>query len=205
MDHTTTVTARIAILHPAGLVARGLATVIEEAGWQPELNPADITDWLQSQPPDLVVAVVDDPVLADIARSMPEVPVVAIVEDLPGEYMRAFASGAAGALADNAAPERIVAVIDCALDGHARIPSAVARHLATNAAVATPAGIWLDDAERVILTALAHGDRVTVIADKIGYSERHTHKIMNKLYQRIGASGRNEAIAIASRWGITGQ
>lgn len=57
-------------------------------------------------------------------------------------------------------------------------------------------------AERAWLRELAQGSTVTALARTAGYSEREMYRLLAKLYTRLAATGRTEALLAAERWGL---
>jgi DNA-binding CsgD family transcriptional regulator len=56
--------------------------------------------------------------------------------------------------------------------------------------------------ERTALQLLANGKAARDIADRWGVSEPEALSQLQRLYERLGAAGRSEAIAVASRRGL---
>lgn len=56
--------------------------------------------------------------------------------------------------------------------------------------------------ERTALQLLANGKATRDIADRWGVSEPEAVSHLQRLYERLGAAGRSEAIAVASRRGL---
>jgi DNA-binding NarL/FixJ family response regulator len=52
------------------------------------------------------------------------------------------------------------------------------------------------------LQALASGETVAELSLRLGYSEREMYRRLRRLYSRIGATGRTDALLRASRWGL---
>jgi len=119
----------------------------------------------------------------------------------PGDYQMALRFGAAGAVAQDAAVQEIIDVIDAALRGAVLLPLEVARALA-DGSVPIPETIELDDQVADWLRALSQGVPISTIARTAGYSERQMYRQMQQLYRRIGARNRGEAISMAAKWGI---
>jgi len=56
--------------------------------------------------------------------------------------------------------------------------------------------------ERAVLQLLADGYSVLEIADRLALSESAVESLLPKLYERMGAAGRAEAVAVALRRGL---
>jgi DNA-binding CsgD family transcriptional regulator len=52
------------------------------------------------------------------------------------------------------------------------------------------------------LRSLAAGETVTELSLSLGYSERELYRRLRRLYTRMGASGRTDALLRAVRWGL---
>jgi DNA-binding NarL/FixJ family response regulator len=194
----------IVVVHNSEIYAHGLATALHHHGYGTVVNPSNLLGLIDQQAPDVLVCHVDEPVVPEILRRQPQVVVVAVIDkDEAAEYQRGFAIGAAGILTATATTDHAIRTVEAAAKGYAYLPHPIARHLAVTSATPTPAGTGLTDTETDILDALTHGATISAIANKIGYSERQTHKILKRLYQRLGVANRAEAITLAARWNIT--
>jgi len=56
--------------------------------------------------------------------------------------------------------------------------------------------------ERAVLQLLADGNAIIEIADRLGLTLEAVESLLPKLYERMGAAGRGEAIADALRRGL---
>jgi len=56
--------------------------------------------------------------------------------------------------------------------------------------------------ERLVLQLLAQGTPMNGIAAQLGVTSRDVERQLIKLFEQLGASGRTEAIAVASRRGL---
>lgn len=60
----------------------------------------------------------------------------------------------------------------------------------------------IDDVDAQLLRRLVQGRTVAEIADELGYTRRHVHRLLARLYAHIRAPNRIEATAFAIRSGI---
>ena len=80
------------------------------------------------------------------------------------------------------------------------VPDHVAAAVAeTHTVISAPA---LGQDERCWLRWLAGGKTVASLAVAACYSEREMYRLLRKLYTRLGASGRTEALLAAQRYGL---
>ena len=125
--------------------------------------------------------------------------VVAVLPDgSPASHREAFRLGASAAVAENESVEEIVEVVLAASEGRARLPSKIARILATSSVASTP----VSTQERGWLRSLAHGATVAELAEESCYSERELYRRLGRLYRRLGAETRAEALVRAAKAGI---
>ena len=61
---------------------------------------------------------------------------------------------------------------------------------------------WITGDEAEWLRALADGATVAALAERIGYSERETFRMLGELYAKVGVRNRTEAIIWATRHGV---
>lgn len=130
-----------------------------------------------------------------LARRHPPVPVVVAVD--PADARRralAHRAGAAAAIARDASPAATVALLLAVASG------AVVLH--DRAPGPGPDAIDLTDSERLLLAAVARGDDNQTIGRTLYASERTVKRRLSALYQRLGVSGRVEAVAVAARAGL---
>jgi DNA-binding CsgD family transcriptional regulator len=60
----------------------------------------------------------------------------------------------------------------------------------------------LDVEEVTWLRSLAAGETVAELSLRLGYSERELYRRLRRLYSKMGASGRTDALLRAVRWGL---
>jgi DNA-binding NarL/FixJ family response regulator len=154
----------------------------------------------------VVVAVPDAGSLEDVrafGEEHPDVPVVAVVDDLSvATFAGAVRAGAIAAIDDDEPVEAFVVVLESAFQGRAAVPESVMRAMAARIPGAPHPSAWITDEEADWLRCLAAGETVADIADRVGYSEREMFRTLRETYTKLGARNRTEAIIWASRHGL---
>ena len=113
------------------------------------------------------------------------------------EIHRALAAGARGYLLKSMPPKELVAVVRQVHAGKKRIPAEVAASLADHVSDEP-----LTDRERDVLRHVAGGNRNRDIAELLFIAEDTVKVHMKHIMDKLGASDRTEAVAIAVRRGI---
>jgi DNA-binding NarL/FixJ family response regulator len=113
------------------------------------------------------------------------------------EIQRALAAGAYGYMLKNMPPKDIVETIRQVHRGKKRIPPEVAAHLAEHFSDET-----LTERELDVLRHIAGGNRNRDIAELLFISEETVKVHMRHIMEKLGASDRTQAVAIAVRRGI---
>jgi DNA-binding NarL/FixJ family response regulator len=119
-----------------------------------------------------------------------------------GSYAHALRHGAAGSVAWDEDPERIVAVVGASLDGMMIVPVATVGAMAAWGPDPHGEGPVIDQVEVEWLLELAKGGTVVRLAETYGYSERAMFRKLADLYARLGVTGRAEAVVAAHRLGL---
>lgn len=107
---------------------------------------------------------------------------------------RALAYGACGAQMKGGPPEGLIAAIRTVRDGGEAVHPEIARMVAE-----TPKPIELTDRQKEILSAVSRGFTTEDIARCLGISQSAVKQHMAHICERLGASNRSEAAAIAIR------
>jgi DNA-binding NarL/FixJ family response regulator len=113
------------------------------------------------------------------------------------EIQRALKAGARGYVLKNTPPKDLVEAIRQVHAGKKRIPPDVAAHLAEHLSDEA-----LTDREIDVLSHVAHGNRNRDIAERLFISEETVKVHMKHIMEKLGASDRTQAVAIAIRRGI---
>ena len=113
------------------------------------------------------------------------------------EIQRALEAGARGYMLKSMPPRDLVAVIRQVHAGKKRIPSEIAAHLAEHLGEED-----LTPREIDVLRHVAGGNRNWEIAEKLFISEETVKVHIKHIMEKLGASDRTQAVAIALRRGI---
>jgi DNA-binding NarL/FixJ family response regulator len=113
------------------------------------------------------------------------------------EIQRALAAGARGYVLKSMPPNELTDVIRQVHAGKKRIPPQVAAQLAEHLADEP-----LTERERDVLQHIAGGNRNRDIGEKLFISEETVKVHVKHIMEKLGASDRTEAVAIAVRRGI---
>jgi DNA-binding NarL/FixJ family response regulator len=136
--------------------------------------------------------------LAAIRAEFPEARIVMLTTfEGDVEIQRALAAGARGYLLKSMPPAELIEAIRQVHAGRKRIPSDVAAQLAEHAGEET-----LTPREVEVLRHIAEGNRNKDIADRLFISEETVKVHVKHVMDKLGASDRTEAVAIAIRRGI---
>ena len=129
---------------------------------------------------------------------------VTFVELTADEGVEGFASalrrGAVGVLPPGAELELAVEVLRSAVAGLVVLPERIARAIHQPSTTTAPPP--LQARERQWLRQLGTGTTVSALAESAAYSEREMYRLLSKLYTRLGAANRTEALLRAERWGV---
>ena len=195
----------VVVSDPASAYRRGLASAFVAAGYAVrEVDDIRVQADLDGVGAVLVTirSACDWQVLREVLTVNPGVKLIALLVDpTPDRHAEALRCGAHGAVAWEAAPETILAVVSAALDDRTLLPTSVARAIS----VSGPALYdkeWVTDDEVAWLKLLAGGATIQQVAERAGYSERAFYRMLHGLYGRMRVSNRTEAILQASRWGL---
>ena len=113
------------------------------------------------------------------------------------EIQRALAAGARGYLLKSTPPDELLDAIRAVHAGKKRIPTAIAASLAEHVADEP-----LTVRERDVLRHVAGGNRNRDIADRLFISEETVKVHIKHIMEKLGATDRTQAVAIAVRRGI---
>jgi DNA-binding NarL/FixJ family response regulator len=113
------------------------------------------------------------------------------------EIQRALAAGASGYLLKNMSPNALVDGVRQVHAGKKRIPQEVAAQIAEHFN-----GETLTERELGVLRHVAGGNRDRDIAERLLLSEETVKVHIKHIMEKLGASDRTEAVAIAVRRGI---
>jgi len=201
------------ILDSVEAFADGLAGRLQSGAGDVRLVYEHVTDplaWGSGPAPRLVlVAARDDSAwellsrLGAVADGRQLTVVALLPDDSTISHRNALQRGATAAVWWREPPDLIRRVCVEALGGLSLIPAPHLQALASaRLACEMEPPSELSDTERQWLRRLRDGDSARTVADDANYSERHFRRILLELYSRLGARGRIEAIAAATRYGL---
>ena len=185
------------------LYAHGLRDALAEAGH------ARVTTHDGDQPPTappggrtaVVVAATDTLADPGSRTALEAMALVELVADAGVEaFTAAVRAGAAGVLDPATELEHAVEVVAAAADGLVLVPDHVARALTSGREPTHAPSV--SDTERSWLRRLGSGGTVSALAADAAYSEREMYRLLRKLYTRLQAETRTEALLQAERWGL---
>lgn len=154
----------------------------------------------------VIVFIADDKALdtvVDFVSEYPHIPVVAVIPELDlASFAKAVRAGASGAVDDADSHEVVGEALSAAIQDRVSAPIHLIRAMAQRVPPPPEMSASVDDSETAWLRALAGGETVAALAERIGYSERETYRMLGDLYQRLGVTNRTEAIIWATRHGV---
>ncbi|MCW2614880.1 MAG: hypothetical protein JWN08_1874 [Frankiales bacterium] len=143
-------------------------------------------------------------VIADIKRSYPATKVLALsgTEDV-GLAERALRAGADGFVGKSSDPDGLVAPLLAVASGSNVVtPRLLAALLASSRQPQDGLRDRLSNQELALWSLIARGHETLDIAQRLLVSERTAKRMVSSLLNKIGASGRIEAAALAGRYGL---
>lgn len=172
------------------------ATELESlADWTPGHGGAAVMLWVDGESQSTISAFVE---------GFPLIPVVAMFPRLDLDTAAAVVrSGASGVLAESDPVAVIGETLRAAITGLVALPRQIALAMSDR----VPEGStyeWITREQGDWLLALAEGVTVGELADRIGWSERETFRMLGDLYRNLGVRNRTEAIIWAARHGLVG-
>jgi DNA-binding NarL/FixJ family response regulator len=131
-------------------------------------------------------------------------PIVHTIHDARDSLFAAIHAGAVGYVLKGESLDTLVDGILDAVEGRAPLSPAVARYLVEAFRAEVPAGDVkpLTDREAELLGALAAGLTYADVADQMGISRHTVHSHAKKIYGKLHASGRTQAIRKAKLSGL---
>lgn len=208
-------TIRVVIAEDHGVVADGVATMLS---FEPDMEVvATVTsgealiDAVEEQRPD--VALVDVNLLGmdglaavrEIeARGMPTRTMALTMFTDHDTVTRAVAAGVAGYLPKNVRREELVQAVRAIASGKGFLHPDVTRpFLERVGPLAMHAGLQpLSKREQEVLEELATGKSTREIADQLGLGDETVKSHLSRIYQKLKASDRVQAVVIAMRHGL---
>ncbi|HEV3365345.1 MAG TPA: LuxR C-terminal-related transcriptional regulator [Acidimicrobiia bacterium] len=197
----------VAVSDPVPSYRQGIVAAFERSGFDIEVTD-DPERWAaEGGRRVLVMTVRPDEDLTIVRRLVlvnPEVLIVVLVQGAGAElYRAAFRAGAVGALAWDDPPDAVLAAVQVAAQGLCLLRHSVVEALATSAPPPDQRQT-LSPWEIKWLQMLADGKTVAEVGREVGYSEREMFRLLQRLYTRMGARGRIDAIVKAAQAGLLG-
>ena len=192
--------------HP--LLREGIATIINN---QPDMrmvaqaaNGSEALQLFRQHQPDVTLMDLRLPdmsgidVLIALRSEFPEARVIMLTTfEGDVDIRRSLEAGARGYMLKNMPPKELVEVIRQVHAGKKRIPAEVAAQLAEHFG-----GDALTDREIDVLRHIAGGNRNREIGEQLFISEETVKVHIKHIMEKLGASDRTQAVAIAVRRGI---
>jgi DNA-binding NarL/FixJ family response regulator len=197
---------RIAIAGGKPTWQRGMEATVTDLGYG-TVGFSDLAAWRPGRGGRAVIVFIPDDkafdAVVDFAVEYPHIPVVAVIPELDlASFAKAVRAGASGAVDDADSIEVLAAVLSAAIMDRVSMPLNIAEAMARRIPPPRDIGATVDHREADWLRALATGETVAGLAERIGYSERETYRMLGDLYQRLGVTNRTEAIIWATRHGV---
>ncbi len=194
----------VGVFNAPPVYALGLASALLDADYDLE-KVADPGAWLRNHHGATVLVGVhqlcDLDVVVELTAEQPDVVVVTLVDEVNVSIVEAsLGAGATGSVALNASAEEVALALSAAMARQTVLPAGIARTMAERGLRATAPGD-MEETEVGWLRALAAGETVAALGGRLGFSEREMYRRLRRLYARIGARDRTDALLRAARWG----
>ncbi len=195
----------IAVADPVPTYRRGLTGALRDVGL-----PAETVDvpeaWAATGGAGVLLLTVELPgdagAIARLKTLNPELRVLALVRTpTVAGFKETLREGASAVVAWEDTPEQVTEVLLGVLHGYCLLPVDVVRALVVGNGVALDVP-EVTAAEVRWLQRLADGATVNELARQSSYSEREMFRLLQRLYRRMGVSGRVAAIVKAARTGL---
>ena len=144
-----------------------------------------------------------------IREAAPETKIILItIDESRGAISEAIQAGVSGYLLKDASPDALIDAARNAVEGNAVIHPQLTKTFIEEAAMGTPGA---DDAptttplskrEREILQMVANGATTKEVARDLGISPHTVKTHLERIFEKLGANDRAQAVAIAIRTGL---
>jgi DNA-binding NarL/FixJ family response regulator len=193
----------VVIVDPLESLRRGLASELRSFQFTP-VEPKDLISWFESTVDACVIlTLLGSPELSSVSHLRERSGDGTILTLLPQPDLSAFCSalavGASGAVSRDAPPDMIAETLDAAFRGQCVLPITIAQQMAM--APVAPRELSFGPREVGWLAALAAGASVADLARGTNYSQREMFRLLGRLYERLGARTKIEAILVARERG----
>lgn len=185
---------------------RGMTAVLAEAGYT-TAECESILEWRPGRGGTAIVMLTTGPeerqAITDFVADYPHIPIVAVIPQLDvASFAEAIRAGAAGAVDEAEDTEVFARSIEAAIGGRVEAAHQLVAAMASRIPSSPDPQAWITGDEAEWLRALADGATVAALAERIGYSERETFRMLGELYAKVGVRNRTEAIIWATRHGV---
>jgi DNA-binding NarL/FixJ family response regulator len=141
-----------------------------------------------------------------IREASPETKIILItIDESRGAISEAIRAGVSGYLLKDASPDALVDAARNAVEGNAVIHPHLTKTFIEEAQAATsddPRPAPLSKREREILQKVADGATTRQVASELGISPHTVKTHLERIFEKLGANDRAQAVAIAIRTGI---
>jgi DNA-binding NarL/FixJ family response regulator len=195
----------LAVIDPLPMYQQGVVAVLSAAGYQVDAPP-DPLGWAHRTDGLILLTLAtsaDWDLLTRLHTETPQQHVIAVLpENSAGLGARAVRAGACSVLPREVTAAVLCRTVEATIGGQAVLPAAVATVLATGLVGAGDTVPVIAAEHLAWLRHLAAGMPVALLAQRIGYSERATYRLLRHLYQQLGVRNRIEAIVRAKDQGL---
>jgi DNA-binding NarL/FixJ family response regulator len=142
-----------------------------------------------------------------IRQAAPEVKIILItIDESRGAISEAIQAGVSGYLLKDASPDSLVDAAKNAVEGNAVIHPQLTKTFIEEVRMGEPDGAPrsapLSKREREILQKVADGSTTRQVATELGISPHTVKTHLERIFEKLGANDRAQAVAIAIRTGI---
>lgn len=172
-----------------------VSIVTDAPGWAANGDPNRILMLMVNQPEDYDLVV-------DLRAESPGSVVITLLDPVSADAVAAsLRAGATGAVGLFSSSEEVALAIEAASEAKVVMPTELARSMMKSSlSKVDPRMLTANDIE--CLRRLAAGEKVANLAVRFDYSEREMYRRLRRLYSRMSAAGRTEALLLAARWGL---
>lgn len=133
-------------------------------------------------------------VAAQIKERYPDIHIVIFTGvELKGIYKKSIQLGVSGVLSKESSEQTIRNMVHCILDDHTMLPLSLYRHVEFGGEHAQEY-FQLDEDELLMMNMLVKGATHEQIAERIHFSRRTVDNYLRKIYEKLGAKSRVEAM-----------
>lgn len=195
----------VAVIDPLPMYQQGVAAVLAADGHTVE-TPADVVSWVRRRQLAVVILTLDSEYAWDLLNRLVEQPsdhriIALLAEESATLGVRAIRAGARSVVARQVTVPVLRRTVEATIDGQSVLPAVVASALAFEDGSAAATSRPLSPQQVTWLRQLAAGSTVAQLADQVGYSERAMFRLLQALYQQLGARNRVQALLQAQQLG----